>query len=97
MVAQAQRHAVGGAAQLGHLGRRQRARRQRQAGPRPTTPDGPGWNATCTSGAWAIARSAPAVARLKSSARPLSLAAAHAYSTLRVGTPVGMSSLKQRW
>src|SRR6202161_2202826 len=39
----------------------------------PETPDGPGWNATCTSGCSAMARNTPAVARLKSSARALSL------------------------
>ena len=39
----------------------------------PERPDGPGWNATWTSGCSAIARSTPAVARLNSSARALSL------------------------
>src|SRR5580700_9894270 len=39
----------------------------------PARPEGPGWNATCTSLLPAIARTAPAVARLKSSVRELSL------------------------
>src|ERR1700744_4173238 len=39
----------------------------------PETPEGPGWNATCTSGCSAMARNTPAVARLNSSARALSL------------------------
>src|ERR1700733_3229725 len=38
----------------------------------PDRPDGPGWNATCTSGCSAIALSTPAVARLNSSVRALS-------------------------
>src|ERR1700739_5123053 len=54
---------AGGSARVGS-GRRARL---------PDRPDGPGWNATCTSGISAIARSTPAVARLNSSARVLSL------------------------
>ena len=54
---------AGGSARVGS-GRRARL---------PERPDGPGWNATCTSGVSAIARSTPAVARLNSSARVLSL------------------------
>ena len=66
----------------------------------PTRPLGPGWNATCTSGACAMARKAPAVARLKSSVREFSLEPliSSPYSPLRdASIPVGSSSLKQRW
>ncbi len=54
---------AGGKARVGN-GRRARL---------PERPDGPGWKATCTSGTSAIARNTPAVARLNSSARVLSL------------------------
>ena len=62
---------AGGSARVGS-GRRARL---------PDRPDGPGWNATCTSGVSAIARSTPAVARLNSSARVLSLLVALIFVT----------------
>ena len=68
----------------------------------PTTPDGPAWNATCTSGDRATARRVPAVARLKSSVRALSfdplISSRPRQAPLRdANRPVGRSSLKQRW
>ena len=57
---------------------------------------------SCASGSSAMARNTPAVARLNSSARVLSLLVplmpVLAYANFRVvKPPVGMSSLKQRW
>ncbi len=51
----------------------------------PARPDGPGWNATCTSLLSAIARSAPVVARLNSSVRELSLLAVMPFSLPQLG------------
>ncbi len=79
MVAEAERDAVGGAAQPRHLGGRQGAGRQRQAGALADQAGGAGLERDLHLGLLAIARSTPAVARLNSSDRVLSLPAASAH------------------
>jgi hypothetical protein len=95
MVAQAQRHAVGGATQPGHLGRRQGAGGQRQPGALARHPGGAGLEGNLHIGRLRHGAQGAGGGALEVLGAPV-LTAAQDYRPLRVGTPVGMSSLKQR-